>query len=35
MSLEPDHKCLVGTVVQGDDHSLFQSTVLKRLKELA
>jgi len=35
MSLEPDHKCLVGTAVHGDDHSLFQATVLKRLKELA
>jgi len=35
MSIGPDQKCLVGTVDHGDDHCLFQATVLKRLKELA
>ena len=32
MSLEPDHKCLVGTAVHADEHCFLQATVLKRLK---
>ena len=35
MSLEPDHKCTVGTEVHGDDQCLLQATVLKRIKEPA